>query len=120
MTSKPISIAEVKRQKQQKVDDIVIDALNRLLVIKWDGSEAMIEQRALAEEMNIDRSDKDYQPAVNAHCLEAYSMMDGIEELYATENWAVQFIQPTGKENEKWFEPYYRFTIKPGPSPLVY
>lgn len=99
--SGPIKPSDVSGLKARQIPTAVFDAVNELIVEKWDGRSAVILQCTLVKRIR----DKD---ASLADKLFEHHYLD-FEDVYRKEGWTVSYDRPAYCET---YEPSFTFTKK--------
>lgn len=96
---KPITPDEVKHI----IPDFIIEAVNKLIKEKWNGSEAIIEQNEI---MDIVSSDSEWDDRPSRMTVYNNKWLD-IEDIYRDAGWNVEYDKPGYCET---YNAYFKFT----------
>jgi len=104
---KPIKPTDVFDEKLKTIPDAMIDAVNKMIALKWNGILASFKREDLVAEYfkktgivnnRENRKKLDDENALN------------FENVYRREGWRVKYYYP--QPSNSHFEPFYEFTIK--------
>jgi len=103
---KPIKPDEVLDRKIESIPDAMFEAVNKLIAMKWNGSEAIFRKDELLEEyFRISKETDDREARDNIY---NNHHMD-FEEIYRMEGWDVYYDRPGYDES---YEPTFTFKVK--------
>jgi hypothetical protein len=106
---KPIKPEEILEKKLEAIPAEMIQAVNELVALKWNGSSSTIRQDELLEKyfqisgQESNRSNR--EKVFDNHYLE-------FEQIYNQNGWEVEYNKPDYKASNNDFEPYFVFKIK--------
>lgn len=106
---KPIKPNEILEKKLEAIPSEIIQAVNELVAIKWNGSSSTIRQDELLEKyfelsgQENNRSNRD--KVFEKHYLK-------FEEIYGEFGWDVKYNIPDYKASNYDFEPNFVFKVK--------
>lgn len=106
-TVKPIKPNEILEKKLEAIPKEMIQAVNELIALKWNGTSSTVRQDDLLAkyfELSGQENNRNNRDTVfDNNYLE-------IEEIYSDNGWNVKYSKPDYRETT--FEPYFTFTVK--------
>ena len=106
---KPIKPTDVFDEKLKTIPDAMIDAVNKMIALKWNGEFAIIKKDELLKKYfeiaGLDNDRPNTERLYEKHSLD-------FEEAYRREGWDVYYNYPIPSAGDSDFEPFYKFTIK--------
>lgn len=103
---KPIKPEEVLDKKIETIPDAMLEAVNAMIALKWNGSSSTFRQDDLLLkyfEISKETDDREARDKLFAN-----HHMD-FEDAYRREGWKVEYDKPAYNES---YEPTFTFTIK--------
>jgi len=104
---KPISPDEIQERKAETIPDEIIQAVNELIAMKWNGSSATIRKDDLLnryfELTQQENNQRNRAELYDKHALD-------IEHVFRQVGWSVSYDQPSYGDSD--YEPYWDFKRK--------
>lgn len=106
---KPIKPEEILVKKLEAIPAEMIQAVNELLAVKWNGSSSVIRQDELLERYfqlsGQENNRSNCEKVFDNHYL-------SFEEIYGENGWYVVYNKPDYKISNDDFEPYFVIKVK--------
>jgi len=103
----PIKPEEIQAKKIATIPNAILQAVNELIALKWNGHSAKVERREIVERYSKITGAADNRATMEnlffAHAFE-------FESAYQNEGWYVVYNKPGVGDSD--FEPYYFFEIR--------
>lgn len=106
---KPIKPNEILEKKLEAIPSEMIQAVNELIALNWNGSSSTVRQDELLEKY-FELSGQENNRSNKEKVFEKHYLY--FEEVYGNNGWDVKYNKPDHKASNNDFEPNFVFKIK--------